>query len=211
VLHRLFNLRTVASTLPCVAATVALVRSYSTGDVFSVARVSTSGDVTYRRHDQLHVGSGVAVFSHRFYSARGPAARAYAVQWARPGGRSGPSTFHQVARPDMRMDLGPGGKRVSVCGFHFARSNYPRADGTVCLAGRYAAIPLWSPVALTASLPAVRLLGLCRARRRVRTGRCAACGYDLRASSGRCPECGTSIPADDRPAVTAFTPPTVTA
>lgn len=42
---------------------------------------------------------------------------------------------------------------------------------------------------------------LARARqsRRVRSGRCPACGYDLRQSTGRCPECGTPFPADARP------------
>jgi hypothetical protein len=207
VLHRLLNVLTVLSLLLGITATVAWFRSYSTGDVFSVARVSTSGDMTSRRHDQLQVASGAAVFSHRFYSGRGPAARSYAEQWARPGRHPGPSTFHQTAGPDMRMDMGPGGERLSFCGFHFARSIYPRADGTICLAGDYAAIPLWAPVGLAAALPALRFAGWFRRRRRPTSGHCAKCDYDLRASSGRCPECGAAIPS----AAPALMPPPITA
>ena len=41
------------------------------------------------------------------------------------------------------------------------------------------------------ALPAaISLTRSFRRRRRIRTGRCVACGYDLRDSSVRCPECG---------------------
>ena len=55
-------------------------------------------------------------------------------------------------------------------------------------------LPYWLLTSVTA-LPAVTLIGFSirayRRDRRVRTGRCRACGYDLRATPDRCPECGT--------------------
>ncbi len=50
--------------------------------------------------------------------------------------------------------------------------------------------PLWVLAAPLAVLPALRLLALRRYRRRLRTGHCIRCGYDLRESPARCPECG---------------------
>ena len=67
-----------------------------------------------------------------------------------------------------------------------------------------ATIPYYYPLILTSLLPLLWILGkLKRARRRVH-GRCAQCGYDLRATPSRCPECGTipkslsSTPASER-------------
>ena len=62
---------------------------------------------------------------------------------------------------------------------------------------RIYAAPWWA-VALTFGAPAtVPLLRWRRVRAWRRAGKCAACGYDLRAGGDRCPECGT-------PAETAF-------
>jgi hypothetical protein len=64
-------------------------------------------------------------------------------------------------------------------------------------ADRYLAVPFWLLVTVLAPLPAVRAGTWARRRLRVRTaahrsglGRCASCGYDLRATPERCPECG---------------------
>jgi len=49
-------------------------------------------------------------------------------------------------------------------------------------------VPYWLVIAITATLP-IRWMTR-RSRPFKATGRCSACGYDLRASRDRCPECG---------------------
>jgi hypothetical protein len=59
----------------------------------------------------------------------------------------------------------------------------------------YVVVPHWMLVALFAACPIVRARHWvkCRARdRRRASGRCVACGYDLRATPARCPECGAA-------------------
>jgi hypothetical protein len=52
-------------------------------------------------------------------------------------------------------------------------------------------VPLWLPLLVTA-IPAVRMVS---GRRRVPSGHCQNCGYDLTGNvSGRCPECGSERP-----------------
>jgi hypothetical protein len=50
--------------------------------------------------------------------------------------------------------------------------------------------PHWALVGVTAIAPAVVGIRSIRRRRRAALGRCAGCGYDMRATPERCPECG---------------------
>jgi hypothetical protein len=51
-------------------------------------------------------------------------------------------------------------------------------------------VPHWAILAATSVLPAWSIVSTRRRRLALEQGRCARCGYDLRATPGRCPECG---------------------
>jgi hypothetical protein len=62
-------------------------------------------------------------------------------------------------------------------------------------------VPHWFMAILLAIAPAMRLRAAAQHCRRDRTGRCPACGYDLRATPDRCPECGRGAEPDSAPSI----------
>jgi hypothetical protein len=54
-------------------------------------------------------------------------------------------------------------------------------------------LPHWFAIALGATPTMLLSLRLVRRGRRAASGRCATCGYDLRATPERCPECGMEL------------------
>jgi hypothetical protein len=60
---------------------------------------------------------------------------------------------------------------------------------------RTVSVRLWVIVFLAAVLPMLWAARTFRVSRRVRSGCCHSCGYDLRESPAACPECGTPRPS----------------
>jgi hypothetical protein len=60
-------------------------------------------------------------------------------------------------------------------------------------------VPHWSVASVFAILPSATAFRRVLRGRRKRSGRCPACGYDLRATPDRCPECGASAPQPASP------------
>ena len=60
---------------------------------------------------------------------------------------------------------------------------------------RWIIVPLWMLSLVSATLPLAWLWHRRRIARRVRTGFCFVCGYDLRATPAQCPECGARAAA----------------
>ena len=78
-------------------------------------------------------------------------------------------------------------------GYHFPTFGPPAVrlgQGGMNQYSLFLRLPFWMAAALFAGPPAMYLRRARRAAAGQGAGRCAACGYDLRASPSRCPECG---------------------
>ena len=72
---------------------------------------------------------------------------------------------------------------------------------------QFVVLPYWLLTLSTAALPGFWVWRRWKAGRRLKTGLCRICGYDLRATPDRCPECGTPIPSSPTPRPTWHEPP----
>ena len=186
MIRRLLNLLTALSLLLCVAACVLWVRSYWT---FSEAGYHV-GRCFERRYDVRYKSDSIhlTVDRGRFYVEHsweqcdrvvGPPplyTEGRHWDWFEYHGRSGGDRYAGRA-----WDLQSGG-----FGMQRGSGGFDGLTLGVTLVG----IPAWALALGFATAPAITAT---RWRRRgpQRRGRCASCGYDLRATPGRCPECGT--------------------
>jgi hypothetical protein len=167
--RRLLNLLTLLSLLLCVAVVALWARSYGRSDLV-----------------RFDIGEG------RTYVLAESARGRLQLGLARESG---------TANPDVRASRWAHGSGP-------AADLYPLPHSFIGLGwGRRVDLPPWVSfrpsvacphglvVFLSAALPTLALYGVRRRRRRVTSGRCPACGYDLRATPDRCPECGAPAAA----------------
>jgi len=143
---------------------------------------------------------------HRIVASyRGRASLIYmrADETAKAGDLPRRVTWHASSSPIRGQDRYDAPPWVVWTGFdwRFSRAEGGRANGEYWSNRNiFVCVPYWVPLLLAAG--GGWLVGR-RARlkrRRLRTGLCPSCGYDVRATPQQCPECGTAATAVARPA-----------
>jgi hypothetical protein len=189
--RHLFTLLSALSLLLCLSACVVWIRSYVVSDSLYTGIWHFTGILGDESAWWLLAGRGGVGIGHRtqttYESARADSAsqpvdqREYACNQVRP------------ARP---LDVpGPAAGILRRLGFRYENDPMDGMEPTT-VKGYYREwdTPLWIVCLLFAWLPALWLRGHQKRKRASAIGRCAECGYDLRATPTRCPECG-AVPA----------------
>ena len=170
LLRILLNAATILSPLLALAIAALWVRSNWRADQLSVA--TAGGPDAGHYFLFLTSGRGGAGVTAGVHPA-GPTAPLRAGGWTRRS-EGGPRNTYAAGRTANRWGFAHRSRRDASARFHAIT------------------FPLWLPTSLFAALPLTRFALLIRRRRRSGEGRCASCGYDLRATPDRCPECGSA-------------------
>ena len=165
--RRLLNLLTLVSLLLGLGAGALWVRSYLRTDTVCVIR----------RPHMLYCET-----------SRGT----LAIAWDTGIPPTSEPVIRAAAANGWAWEVAPGRDRYGGIRHTFGFAWFHAAAGTTV--ERILHLPLAVVVLAAACLPAARAAS--RRLKRRRTGACARCGYDLRATPDRCPECGTFAAAE---------------
>ena len=171
----LFPLFSGVSLLLCLAACLLWARSYGGSDYVGRA-ASDPADTTTHHEWFVQCTRGQLRLGHRLHMVYPP------LGYQLPSGA--PRTWWTHGRLGVgHMDWEPRPVGAYETGLESSFASTSE---------RGVAIPMWLTVLVFGILPAIWLWRRLRGRRRIRTGLCSACGYDLRATPDRCPECGAT-------------------
>ena len=184
----------------CVAATVTWVRSCAYAEYVQRKAWAVRGERLHISEYRLCWGQGnLQLFIRPQIVTDPPTVAQFATEFQRDGR---PSTAWSVGRYEHPLEpleswaMRHKATTTGYCGVGLWRQSYAPAWGD-SFTYTTVFLPCWLLIALSAILPLNwlrrRITRSSLVRRWRAQGRCARCGYDLRASVGRCPECGTPI------------------
>ena len=192
--RRLLNVLAGLSMLLCLATAVMWVRSYWVVDAWMWQNSSIEGDCVTLHTFGFTPLAGVFLF----YYSRAESTSSHEVEGIRTSPPDRFALFHSQS-----FRVGPLGFQLT--GFYY-RSGFSSGltlhgnDPAWAPLNKELSVPAWALLFCWALTPMASFRGFAkrlRARKRLASGRCAACGYDLRAHQpgDRCPECATPVPA----------------
>jgi hypothetical protein len=190
VKRRLLNLLTAGSLLLCAAVAVLWVRSYARDGEWWKSEKPGATDFAVSRGGRL-------------YLVRQAATPVRSDDWEADTSEFGDVTLR--SRP-MQLELQVFRTYPQLpsrlLGFEWADRRMTIGSNArvwlpapISVTQRLLAIPFWLPTLLLLLAPAAWLTAAYRRRRRrkrLQSGQCPGCGYDLRGTPGRCPECGSA-------------------
>jgi hypothetical protein len=203
---REMKIRSIARVIKQAAASLSLllfvatifwwVRSYWIGDGWQVIRVERKDSMVVQLTRAVLVNRGSVNLS----SVRGEISESRARKFGiNPESLSNSSTHLTFSPVNHLLPWeNPSNSSMNIgAGFGLGRLNSGTNTSNE-LSGTAVILPIWSIVFAIALLPIATLWLWVRRRRLLRSiGRCAKCGYDLRATPWRCPECG-AIPESSK-------------
>jgi len=170
MMRRLFAILSALSLLLCLSTCVLWICSYRLRP--GVRRVAEHGGFSL---EASHGVVGIVTYSNYVEWLGLPDE----VRWILPSVTYGDPPWEQYSHASHFEFLG------------FSTGRIWLLDGP---AETWAAFPCYAVVMLLGILPSLYLWRRRTAARLLLVGRCASCGYDLRATPDRCPECG-AVPA----------------